>query len=775
MAYLSDYSTVSTGTAVANKTIATTDMPDHVAGDVIVVAITTAINVASIVASGGVAGSSWVQIDSTRTSGTLLTAAMFYKVAQSAAESCTLTFTAAANHTHIFILKDVDTTTPLAGTPIGTTAATATTITSAAITTTSTDALLLYYEALDSTSTTPCQAHTVPGPCHFVEYSDNGATTATLIAGASCAWYVQRATGVAPQPSWRKSITGVHVEFAVPFKNKVSGTIPAYIDDVNPLGSQLMQGTYFGTTALNGNLFPSTLTLTQLTGTPAVSTTYDAGAIAQDGGLNPYSSGINSSPTISTTTTSGFEVQFTAVDMTTGWIVGTVMGSTAKMALYNQGNIKKGGMFMTIGSGTTAGNNYKSFQILGRDNRDGNGVGFSIFSVQANQTATQYGTAGAAVPNIASISRIGLWQKAMQGSGTTSFIFQELQFIKKITAAGGDSLNPVDSQGLFEVGSSSRMPLVKKVGAAELMAYVPIQIGGGDAVNFQIDSGALQFPRIYSPTNKEVNYHGTSGAIGISYAGKSGDVIYHTNSIITSASPYYWEINAAATSAASWDFTGLVIVNANVTLRPVMTFSSMGFTSCPVLNTTGSTITDCNFLNTKATVTSPANAALITNSTFTKTTGTNYAIEITGTAANITLTNLNFVGYATSNGTTGNEAIFVNIATGSMTISISGGSTPSIRTAGATVNISNPKILTLSGLIAGSDIVIKTSDTNTALVNIDQNAGSTYAYNYQYVAGTYVDILIMKAGYMPYTVYDFLLANTDAELPIAQSIDRNYQ
>ena len=83
----------------------------------------------------------------------------------------------------------------------------------------------------------------------------------------------------------------------------------------------------------------------------------------------------------------------------------------------------------------------------------------------------------------------------------------------------------------------------------------------------------------------------------------------------------------------------------------------------------------------------PADAALISNSTFTSS-GTGHGIEIGGTAANITLTGLTFTGYATTDGSTGNEAIYVN-ATGSMIISISGGSIPSIRTAGATVTVQN--------------------------------------------------------------------------------------
>jgi hypothetical protein len=82
--------------------------------------------------------------------------------------------------------------------------------------------------------------------------------------------------------------------------------------------------------------------------------------------------------------------------------------------------------------------------------------------------------------------------------------------------------------------------------------------------------------------------------------------------------------------------------------------------------------------------------------------------------------------------------------------------------------------LTLTGLIAGSDVVIKTSDTNVALANVDANPDSDYTYGYTYVAATYVDIKVMMAGYRPYQIYDYLLTVSDASLPIAQEIDRAY-
>jgi hypothetical protein len=126
---------------------------------------------------------------------------------------------------------------------------------------------------------------------------------------------------------------------------------------------------------------------------------------------------------------------------------------------------------------------------------------------------------------------------------------------------------------------------------------------------------------------------------------------------------------------------------------------------------------------------------------------------------------------------TGNEALFVNVGSGTLTVNVATGATvPSIRSAGATINVvAGLATLTLTGLLTGSDIIINTTGTNTPLVDIDQNAGSSYGYSFTFSPGTYVDIKIMKAGYLPYQVYNLLLTSSaTAELPIAQSVDRTY-
>ena len=81
--------------------------------------------------------------------------------------------------------------------------------------------------------------------------------------------------------------------------------------------------------------------------------------------------------------------------------------------------------------------------------------------------------------------------------------------------------------------------------------------------------------------------------------------------------------------------------------------------------------------------------------------------------------------------------------------------------------------LTLTGLVANSEVRIYTAGTTTELDGVE-NSGTTFAYQYEYVAATTVDIVVHKADYKHIRLEDFLLGSGDASLPIQQIFDRNY-
>ena len=81
--------------------------------------------------------------------------------------------------------------------------------------------------------------------------------------------------------------------------------------------------------------------------------------------------------------------------------------------------------------------------------------------------------------------------------------------------------------------------------------------------------------------------------------------------------------------------------------------------------------------------------------------------------------------------------------------------------------------LTLTGLVPGSDVVVLQAGTTTILQSVDSHGSSSYNYVYETVQN--VDIGIIKPGYVTLYVRNYPLSTTNASLPIAQFIDRNFQ
>ncbi|OHB12919.1 MAG: hypothetical protein A3G46_01640 [Candidatus Zambryskibacteria bacterium RIFCSPLOWO2_12_FULL_39_16] len=153
-------------------------------------------------------------------------------------------------------------------------------------------------------------------------------------------------------------------------------------------------------------------------------------------------------------------------------------------------------------------------------------------------------------------------------------------------------------------------------------------------------------------------------------------------------------IGCSFTDMSTFTFLGNTVVTSCVFRRTdTITKGASTMTNCTIDNNRGATAVLAS---------SPANAALISGTTFTSD-GTGHAIEITGTAANFTLTNNTYTGYAASDGSTGNEAVYVNTSAGSMNLTVSGGTTPSVRVAaGVSVTV-------ISGAVSAS-VNVKNSD-----------------------------------------------------------------
>jgi len=200
------------------------------------------------------------------------------------------------------------------------------------------------------------------------------------------------------------------------------------------------------------------------------------------------------------------------------------------------------------------------------------------------------------------------------------------------------------------------------------------------------------------------------------------------------------------------------------------TINTSTFRRCNLITQGGATFNGCTIdsTNDSAKAMIASNPATISNCTFISS-GTKHAIEIT-TPGTYTFANNSFTGYATSNGSTGNEVIYNN-SSGAVTLNVTGTGTGTIsymNGSGATTTVSSSASLTINivdetgtAITANSEVtVVKNSDTSILFEEDGIVDGST-TYSYSSGGGTVVYINVFNvAGYQPKTVNNYTLPSS---------------
>lgn len=430
------------------------------------------------------------------------------------------------------------------------------------------------------------------------------------------------------------------------------------------------------------------------------------------------------------------------------------------------------GCWFGLRSGTTAGQNWKVWQVHGGDAPypPGNTVPFVVAAANADAIASN-GTL-----SNSDVRGYGFWTGGL-GALTQQAAFGPIWAMDTTVLAGGNASEPIDIPGIVRAAALSKVRYSSALqGANQMLCLQAIQFGDGgtNPVNLKVNGGAVEFPTRRNVSRKIVNYNGDDNSVGWTFYPGASDTIDLAGTAFAAANKYHWRIHASASASAAYDFTGVVLNGAgDVQLRAVTTFAGMSFIDCPTITQNSAVIDGCTFSDSKITCATLGDMDNISDCAFTSS-GTGHAIEVGGSASTITFSGNTFSGYAASNGSTGNEAIYVNIASGTVTINISGGgNTPSIRTAGATVNVISGATVTFTGLPTGCDIVILAAGTSTILQQVDAHGSTSYAWGY---SGTpTVDVGFLKPGYVPYYIRGLALGSTDSSIPVALTADRNYQ
>lgn len=464
-----------------------------------------------------------------------------------------------------------------------------------------------------------------------------------------------------------------------------------------------------------------------------------------------------------TTTMGGFGMDFwNAFDCTSG----AIYVSASLNAGYRKpemGTISEGGFCLSLGN---QNHNAQSWVIGASDSVDYVNNQRNYAMVQPGQVADSSIDVTGVAPDLSAMD--AAWftvTRTADSANGFSAVMSQMLLVDNLTIVGGSSENPMGIDRFVRYGLNFyTLPMARVQGASSLMVIAPFTLGGSDPCHIDLDAFSIEFPQRADDVAKTTLYHFDTGYMGITVDASAGDTIRMTNGVISS--PTQWHMNfAAGTSAsATYDFSGLATVNADWTLQSTVSLSSVTFAECQVAHN-GATLTACTFSDSLLTTADPSNLA---DAVFISG-GSGHAIEITAPGT-YSLDNLSFTGYGADD--TSDAAIYNNSG-GAVTLSVSGGSTPTVRNgAGASTTVQSGATLTLTGLQAGSDVVIRAAGTSTVLDSVDQNAGATWGYSY--TATQDVDIFVHKPGYIPYSIRGYTLGSTNASIPVAQKIDRAY-
>ena len=161
--------------------------------------------------------------------------------------------------------------------------------------------------------------------------------------------------------------------------------------------------------------------------------------------------------------------------------------------------------------------------------------------------------------------------------------------------------------------------------------------------------------------------------------------------------------------------------------------------------------------------------------------GTGHFVELTSIGGGSMTWFNNTTGYVAgaagspiTPGTSGNEDIFVNVGAGTLTINVAtGANTPSVRSAGATINVVSSFTLTLTDIPTGVNVTIVNSSTRAELQH-STSTGTDIAYSHD-GTGT-IDILLNSLAYDPNLsdIYDLPLTGSDSSIKFQMLDDLNY-
>lgn len=354
------------------------------------------------------------------------------------------------------------------------------------------------------------------------------------------------------------------------------------------------------------------------------------------------------------------------------------------------------------------------------------------------------------------------------------------------TATGGTSSDPINFIGIADVDVVDAYGIVQNIRDTSFL-FGEVTIGSGTTPTYMtVANEAVIFADI--PVSSTLYKITATG---------SGCTFDATNSLFKANGTQNFRFDMSAVATLICD--GNVFIQASpLVFASGQTINSNTFINCGTTTTNGATITRGAFENCGAVTVS--DLSQLSLCTFVRDDAqTVHAVELTslgtGTMSWTCIADDGYNAGSAGTFTTANDAgldasIFVNVASGNLTINIgAGGTIPSIRTAGATVTVQQAVDFTITNVVEGSELRIYDTSLNELgggveevgistpgadfTVTSEGNGRHSVTYSYNYSADTDAIIVAFDVNYVPLRLTD-TLGSTSRSIKIEQQIDRNY-
>jgi hypothetical protein len=427
-----------------------------------------------------------------------------------------------------------------------------------------------------------------------------------------------------------------------------------------------------------------------------------------------------------------------ATDHVFVWLYVSTPGTTDTLAL--------GGLRVTIGTASTA---RKEFYVAGNDTYTKGGW----FCYPIRYSLTPDNTVGSpgATPSF--------FGSTMNGTVTVkapNLAVDAMRYGTNVQLTDGEVANPGTLVGLAQYADNTTRSwgLIQEIPGGVLVQG-EAQIGTSGSLDVYYDESNIQ---IIFPNNNPsgVVQHTLSTFKEVSIDGLGTTANFTSVSFLSLDTTDKGKISVNSTTtdvildSCSFQNLGTITINIGTILK------NSSLLNCSTIIRSAGTISDCTFTSQSATFIATDSIAEITGNTF-ENTGLFHAIQLDSLGVGTMIWDNTDTGYASVNGSVGDETIFVNVASGSLTIDVAEGSTvPTIRTAGAVVTV-NPvqrtATFTLDPLITGYEWRLYTDDLTPGIIGTVELAGeetaisSVQTYTYTYSADIQAVLQIIASGY----------------------------